>query len=603
MVQKPSFIHINGIARDKEPSLRYKDSESFSGWQKQSRMLLERILGLDKLTKPEFDSFNVEFETEHEDFKEIRFTFKSEENFTVPCHILLPKNVPAPYVPVICIQGHSKGMHISLGRARYEGDEESINSGDRDFARRAVKEGCAAITMEQRYMGELGGTEYGPDCFSAALAALLYGRTAIGERVWDLTRLTDVLTDHFDCLDMSRLVTLGNSGGGTTLFYHACLDKRVYCAVPSCSVCTYKDSIAAMEHCCCNYLPRIAEYFDMGDLGGLIAPRCLVVVNGKDDPIFPKSGVDEAMAQIKRLYSAAKVPDNVINVTGDGEHRFYADIAWKEIHRFLKPRADLIIFAGQSNMQGQSETVLPDGAMRGCYEYKMLSDEIVPLATPVGENVRKDGSEGEQITEETDLGKWLDEHALGAACYGNTNLVPAFCKKYVNESNRYVIAVHAAKGSTMVSDWLPGTEEYDALIRKSIAAVKKAREGYEVENVYAVWLQGESDAIFAPDKKAYKEKLSCLAGELFEKVGVDKFGIIRVGRFTRDERDDEIIEAQNEICREDERFLMLTEIATELNENPEYMHPTIGGHFSAKGLQKLGAAAAEALAAYKIAQK
>ncbi len=603
MVQKPTFEHINKIAGEHVPTLRYKDGEDFRDWQKQSRFILRRLLGLDAFAEPECDAFNIEFEEDHEDFREIRFTFKSEEDFTVPCHILLPKNVLAPYVPVICIQGHSKGMHISLGRPKYEGDEESINSGDRDFARRAVKEGCAAITMEQRYMGELGGTEYGTECFSAALAALLYGRTAIGERVWDLTRLIDVLTEHFDCLDMSRLITLGNSGGGTTLFYHACTDERVYCAVPSCSVCTYKDSIAAMDHCCCNYVPRIAEYFDMGDLGGLITPRCLVVVNGKDDPIFPKAGVDEAMAQIKRLYTAAKVPDNVINVTGDGEHRFYADIAWKEIHRYLKPRADVIIFAGQSNMQGQSETVLPDGVMRGCYEYKLFSDKIVPLSTPVGENVKKDGSEGYPITEETDLGKWLGEHALGAACYGNTNLVPAFCKKYVSESGRYAIAVHAAKGSTMVSDWLPGTDGYDALIRKSLAAVKCARESYEVENVYCVWLQGESDAIFAPDRAAYKEKLSTLAGELFEKVGIDKFGVIRVGRFTRDERDDEIIAAQDEICREDDRFLMLTEIATELNENPEYMHPTIAGHYSAKGLQKLGQAAGKALAEYSTENK
>jgi len=600
MVQKTSFLHINEIAERKQPLLRYKDGDEFRDWQKQSRMILERLLGLDKMEKPECDGFLIEHEKECEDYIEIRFTFNSESDFTVPCHILLPKNRPAPYVPVICIQGHSKGMHISLGRPKYEGDEKSISGGDRDFARRAVKEGCAAITMEQRYMGELGGTEHGPECFSAALAALLYGRTAVGERVWDLTRLIDVLTEHFDCLDMTRLVTLGNSGGGTTVFYHACTDKRAYCAVPVSSVCAYKDSLAAMDSCYCNYIPKIAEYFDMGDLGGLIAPRCLVVASGKDDRRFPKSGVDESMAQLNRLYSAAKVPENVVNVTFDG---VYDDIAWREIHRYLKPRADVIIFAGQSNMQGQSEAVLPDGDMTGCYEYKMFLDKIVPLSTPVGDNVRNDLTEGYPITEETDLGKWLSEHALGAACYGNTNLVPAFCKKYVKETNKFVIAVHAAKGSTTVSEWLPGTAGYDALIKKSVSAVNKAREGYEVENIYVVWLQGESDAIYALSKDAYKEKLSCLADELFEKVGIGKFGIIRVGRFTLDERDDEIIKAQDEICREDERFLMLTEIATELNEKPEFMHPRIFGHYSVKGLRKLGEAAAESLAKYKTTQR
>ena len=124
-----------------------------------------------------------------------------------------------------------------------------------------------------------------------------------------------------------------------------------------------------------------------------------------------------------------------------------------------------------------------------------------------------------------------------------------------------------------------------------------------MENIYVVWLQGESDAIYALSKDAYKEKLSCLADELFEKVGIGKFGIIRVGRFTLDERDDEIIKAQDEICREDERFLMLTEIATELNQKPEFMHPSIFGHYSAKGLQRLGEAAAETLAKYSTDKK
>ena len=265
--------------------------------------------------------------------------------------------------------------------------------------------------------------------------------------------------------------------------------------------------------------------------------------------------------------------------------------------------ADVIIFAGQSNMQGQSEAALPDGDMTGCFEYKLFGNEIVPLHTPVGENVKNDLSEGCYILEDTDLGKWLGEHALGAACYKNTNLVPAFCKKYTALSGRDVIAVHAAKGSTMVSDWLPQTAGYGALMKKSAAAVACAREQFEVENIYVVWLQGESDAIFAPDRIAYKEKLSSLAGEFFEKIGIDKFGIIRVGRFTRDSRDDEIIKAQDEICREDERFLMLTEIATELNEMPEFMHPAIGGHYSAKGLQRLGEAAAETLAEYSKENK
>ena len=98
--------------------------------------------------------------------------------------------------------------------------------------------------------------------------------------------------------------------------------------MPSCAVCTYKHSIAAMEHCVCNFIPNIANYFDMGDLAGMIAPRKLVVVNGKSDNIFPDEGVRESYEIIKKMYEAAGVPDNCALVTGNGGHRFYADDSW-----------------------------------------------------------------------------------------------------------------------------------------------------------------------------------------------------------------------------------------------------------------------------------
>lgn len=66
---------------------------------------------------------------------------------------------------------------------------------------------------------------------------------------------------------------------------------------PSCSVCTYEDSIAAMYPCMCNEIPSIRKYFEMGDPAGLIAPRVLVVAAGKEDKIFPIEGTVRAFEQ------------------------------------------------------------------------------------------------------------------------------------------------------------------------------------------------------------------------------------------------------------------------------------------------------------------
>ena len=260
---------------------------------------------------------------------------------------------------------------------------------------------------------------------------------------------------------------------------------------------------------------------------------------------------------------------------------------------------DVIIFAGQSNMQGESECLSESESVNNAYEYKWLTNKIVPLQNPVGENVRYDGTPGYALTSGEGIPDWLKDHVLGASCYGNTNLVPSFCRAYVDQCENSVLAVHAAKGSSVIADWLPGTDGYRALIEKSAAAVKKAKREHIVQNVYVVWLQGESDAISGNSKIYYKEKLTELADGLKRDLNICKFAVIRVGRFTEDERDLQIIEAQDEICEENSAFLMLTKITTELNRDPEYMNPNVHGHYSAKGLEILGNVAGGALGKFR----
>ncbi len=262
-------------------------------------------------------------------------------------------------------------------------------------------------------------------------------------------------------------------------------------------------------------------------------------------------------------------------------------------------KIDVIIFGGQSNMQGQSEALSESAIVENAYEYKLFGDALVPLANPVGENICYDGKQGYTYTDGVDQAEWLRAHVTGAACYGHTNMVPSFCRAYIEQCGKTVLAVHIAKGSTEVDQWLPSTDGYRVLVRKARAALKRISCDYEVEHVFFVWLQGESDAIFKKTKDAYKQKLTLLAESLMRELPIERFGVIRVGRFTGDARDDEIIEAQNEVCREHPAFLMLTEIATELNRLPEYMNPFVGGHYSARGLEKLGAEAGTALGKYR----
>jgi len=257
---------------------------------------------------------------------------------------------------------------------------------------------------------------------------------------------------------------------------------------------------------------------------------------------------------------------------------------------------DLIIFSGQSNMQGQTERLLGDTPIDGCAEYRFLTDSLVPLKNPCGEDIRYDGTEGFAFgTPGTE--NWHGQMALGSTVYGYTSLVPFFCDAYRKTAPHHpcVTAVHAAKGATQLAYWMPDSEGYPMLVRKAEAAIAKTGE---INRRYMIWLQGESDAIAGVKKDEYKRSLREFAYSLKARFSLDRFGIIRVGQFTMDERDFEIIRAQDELCCEDDFFLMLTTAALDFCTKEEYKHfmnPEAHGHYSAAGLCELGRLAGTAL--------
>ena len=308
--------------------LAFRPGLDFPAWQKRVRRKLKELLG----GAPERVKPNVRIES-HEDnglFRETRFVFASEPNADVPCHLLVPKEATTPVPIVICLQGHSTGMHISLGRVKYKGDEECF-SGDRDFALQAVKQGYAALVLEQRCFGEREDARKLRDgrnrCDHPSLVGLLLGRPMIGQRVWDVSRAIDVL-DHFPEVDRKRIGCMGNSGGGTITYFAACLEPRISVAMPSCYVCTFAHSIGMIDHCEDNYIPGALRWFEMGDLACLIAPRPLVVVAGREDGIFPLHAVEATFETIRAVYAAAGAPQMCRLIVGDAGHRFYADPAW-----------------------------------------------------------------------------------------------------------------------------------------------------------------------------------------------------------------------------------------------------------------------------------
>ena len=277
---------------------------------------------------------------------------------------------------------------------------------------------------------------------------------------------------------------------------------------------------------------------------------------------------------------------------------------------------DMILFLGQSNMVGETETLLESDPVPGAWEYRLLADELVPLRDPVGENTGRDLKPVYPYEERSSMKQWLEDTVFEASCEGRTSLIPSFTRAYIAKTGRNVVAVPAAKGCTRASYWLPLSGRgrpareaigYSAIVHKACAAIRRAGG---VDRVFAVWLQGESDMLAQTDSETYIGQVTSIKDALKADLGLSRFGIIRVGRFSslatwidtpmpeRIKADETIMAAQDVLCKRDRDFAMLTRLADELiTGDRKYANPNVAGHFSALGLQVLGQAAGTALGA------
>lgn len=262
-----------------------------------------------------------------------KILFRSEPGADVPAYACVPRGARGRLPWVICLQGHSTGMHNSIGFDAAEQGPLAVE-GDRDFALGCMERGVAALAIEQRSLGERreakqARVSYHNACHDAAMRALMLGRTLLGERVYDVARGLDYLHTRRD-VDRARIGAMGNSGGGAVALYAGALLPGLRFLMPSCCVCTYRASLLSIHHCSDNYVPGLARVAELADVLGLFAPRPLVVVAGQSDPIFPLSGVQAAFRQLRRIYRAAGAPDACRLVVGPEGHRFYAELGWRE---------------------------------------------------------------------------------------------------------------------------------------------------------------------------------------------------------------------------------------------------------------------------------
>jgi hypothetical protein len=315
------------------------DPKGAKAWQKKARKAFEDALG------PAVPAVKLKVkvleEKQLDGYRRQKLTIATGPGmealawFCVPDGLSKSRSEKRPVV--IATPGHGIGAKDlvamnALGQPRTEG-----LGYQKDYALQAVRLGYPALAIEPLGFGDrrdtqmLQGKSSESGCQAAFNVSLMLGYTLARIRANDIQKGIDFL-EGVGFVDSGKVALMGISGGGQMTLWTTAIEPRIKAAVVSGYFNTFRDSVMAMHHCVCNFIPGVAQNLEMTDLGALIAPRPLLIEGGTTDPIFPIDATLKSVAKIKKIYKTFGAAGNVEEDIFEGDHQW----SGKKVEAFLK---------------------------------------------------------------------------------------------------------------------------------------------------------------------------------------------------------------------------------------------------------------------------
>lgn len=338
--------YLNDLYRRTEPKYAFKaqNSDEWRHWRNSFREELIKLMGIDLMSpKCELKPKILERKESDSYFRE-KLSLQVEEGFLMPCYLLIPKDIDLPSPAVLAVHGHGRGAEDVLGEVDSEEWERWVQNFNYDYAHQLALRGFITFVPEVRGFGEREkdsekvvpreDRNYRTSCRKSSFNSMLLGRPIMGGKVWDIMRAIDYLETREE-VNPEKIASLGLSMGGMITLYAAAVEERIKVAIISGYLNTFKDSIMALKHCECNYLPGILKYGENYDIGGLVAPRPLLVESGKNDSLFPFHASEFAVSRVKRVYQLLGEEEKFAWDVFEDEHRFSGKIAFNWLKKWL----------------------------------------------------------------------------------------------------------------------------------------------------------------------------------------------------------------------------------------------------------------------------
>lgn len=329
-------------------ALTAKNQPALRRWKAQLRRKLRELSGYDTIDAAPLRP-RITDEVHMDGYCRQRVEITTEPNVVMPMFVLIPDRperlqTGSRMASVICTHGHGGGGKAAVAGVRDDpAVAKAIALRNYDYGVQFCRAGMIAFCPDARGMGERQEKTALHDVLRQSCEHLNHmayplGRTVIGMWTWDLHRLVDYIQSRPDC-DPDRIGCAGLSGGGLQTLWAAALDERIRAAVISGYFYGSKEALLEMyRNCSCNYVPRLFQYADMGDIAGLIAPRPLLIETGTRDPLNGASGIGNVVRQVKitrRAYAILGAQRCFVHDIFEDEHRWHGVVAIPFMKRAL----------------------------------------------------------------------------------------------------------------------------------------------------------------------------------------------------------------------------------------------------------------------------
>jgi len=315
--------HLDNVndSLSRQFALNVTTPEGFELWQEQFRPALADILRIKNRIPegaPETELLSTVDRGDYIEEKHCLFL----DDVPIPMYLLIPKARP-PYKAILAFHGHGIGVQQILGNYADEATRQKMTAADENFAQQFAEDGYLVCAIEQQGFGQrvTEQVENIRSCRHLAFQYMMSGKSLAGERVREGMAAINYLLSRND-VESDFLACVGHSGGATTALFLSALDTRLTETVISGYFCDYQHSILGMPHCECNYVPDLLTLADIGDIASLIAPRNLLLINGRNDHIFPYEGFHKPYQTLQTAYHLMASDNNLSAYTHDNGHQF-----------------------------------------------------------------------------------------------------------------------------------------------------------------------------------------------------------------------------------------------------------------------------------------